>query len=130
MRRSHPLAGKPGISPEDLQKIPLIVSRQSLAQNELSGWLGKQCESLHIVATYNLLYNASLMVEENVGCALCLDSIIPEYKNSPLIFRPLKPRISAGLTIVWKKYQVFTKPAKLFLDTLQEIISPHPSKKH
>lgn len=82
MRRNHPLAVKQGIKPKDLHGIPLIASRQSLAHNELSGWLGKQYESLHIVTTYNLLYNASLMVEENVGCALCLDHIIPEYEVS------------------------------------------------
>ena len=122
LRRDHPLAGKQGIKPEDLQGIPLIASRQSLAHNELSGWLGKQYESLRIVTTYNLLYNASLMVEENVGCALCLDHIIPEYENSPLCFRPLEPQITVRLDIVWKKYQVFTKPAKLFLNMLQEEI--------
>ena len=123
MRRSHPLAMKQGIKPEDLHGIPLITSRQSLAHNELSGWLGKQYESLHIVTTYNLLYNASLMVEENIGCALCLDHIIPEYDNSPLCFRPLEPQITVGLDIVWKKYQVFTKPATLFLNMLQEEIA-------
>lgn len=123
MRRDHPLAEKNGVQPEDLQGLPLIASRQSLAHNELSGWLGKQYESLHIVSTYNLLYNASLMVEENVGCALCLDNIIPEYENSPLCFRPLEPQITVGLDIVWKKYQVFTKPATLFLNMLQEEIA-------
>lgn len=123
MRRDHPLATKQAIKPENLQGIPLIASRQSLAHNELSGWLGKQYESLHIVSTYNLLYNASLMVEENVGCALCLDNIIPKYENSPLCFRPLEPQITVGLDIVWKKYQVFTKPATLFLNMLQEEIA-------
>ena len=49
MRRDHPLAEKSGIQPEDLQGLPLIASRQSLAHNELSGWLGKQYESLQIV---------------------------------------------------------------------------------
>lgn len=123
MRRDHPLATKQAIKPENLQGIPLIASRQSLAHNELSGWLGKQYESLHIVSTYNLLYNASLMVEENVGCALCLDNIIPEYENSPLCFRPLEPQITVGLDIVWKKYQVFTKSVTLFLNMLQEEIA-------
>ena len=122
MRRDHPLAEKNGVQPEDLQGLPLIASRQSLTHNELSGWLGKQYDSLQIVTTYNLLYNASLMVEENVGCALCLDHIIPEYENSPLCFRPLEPQIEVGLDIVWKKYQVFTKPATLFLNMLQEEI--------
>ena len=122
MRRDHPLAQKPHITPKDLQNIPLLVSRQSLAHNEFSGWLGKQYHSLNITATYNLLYNASLMVRENLGCALCLEGIIPEYENSPLCFCPLEPQIEVGLDVVWKKYQVFTKAAEVFLEVLQKEI--------
>lgn len=122
MCRDHPLAEKESISPKDLQGIPLIASRQSIAHNELSGWLGREYESLNIITTYNLLYNASLMVEENVGCALCLDGIIPEYENSPLCFRPLEPKVEVGLNIVWKKYQIFTKAAEIFLEVLQDKI--------
>lgn len=122
IRKDHPLAEKENISPSDLQNIPLIASRQSIAHNELSGWLGKEYESLNIVTTYNLLYNASLMVEENVGCALCLNNIVKEYDGSALCFRPLEPKIEVGINIVWKKYQVFSKPAELFLETLQNEI--------
>lgn len=123
MRRDHPLAQKEEITPTDLSNIPLITSRQSLVHNELSGWLGQNYDSLNIVATYNLLYNASLMVEENIGCALCLENIIPEYENSPLCFRKLQPPIEVGLAIVWKKYQVLSKAAKEFLKILQEEIN-------
>ena len=119
MRRDNKLAEKEYITPGDLNKIPLIASRQSMAHNELSGWLGREYESLDIVATYNLLYNASLMVEENVGCALCLDGIIPEYENSTLVFKPLEPKVEVGLNMVWKKYQVFSKAAEVFLNELQ-----------
>lgn len=122
IRKEHPLAKKESISPSDLQSIPLIASRQSIAHNELSGWLGKEYESLNIVTTYNLLYNASLMVEENVGCALCLNHIIPEYENSRLCFRPLEPKVEVGVNLVWKKYQVFSKAAEIFLKTLQNEI--------
>lgn len=123
MRRDHPLAEKDRIAPGDLRDIPLLVSRQSLFHNELSGWLGSPYESLNIVATYNLIYNAGLMVEENVGCALSLDRLRPEYENSPLCFRPLEPRIEVGMDIVWKKYRVFTKAAALFLEALQNEIA-------
>jgi hypothetical protein fulcA4_05085 len=122
LRRDHPLAQKEGISPYDLRNLPLIASRQSLAHNELSGWLGKQYESLNIVATYNLINNAALLAEENVGCLLCLDRIIPEYESSSLCFRPLIPKVEAGLALVWKKYQVFSKAAEAFLRILQTYI--------
>lgn len=122
LRRDHPLAQKEGISPNDLRNLPLIASRQSLAHNELSGWLGKQYESLNIVATYNLINNAALLAEENVGCLLCLDRIIPEYESSRLCFRTLIPKVEAGLALVWKKYQVFSKAAEAFLTILQTYI--------
>lgn len=123
MRKDHPLAKKEYITPHDLKNVPLLVSRQSLAHNELSGWLSKPYESLNIVATYNLIYNAILMVEEKMGCALSLDRLRPEYEDSPVCFRPLEPQIQVGMEIVWKKYRVFTKAAALFLEALQSTIA-------
>lgn len=119
MRKDHPLAEKDTIRPEDLRDIPLLTSRQSMVKNELCGWLGRDVESLWIVATYNLLFNASLMVEEGLGCALCLDNLINTTGSSVLCFRPLEPRLEVGLDIAWKKYQVFSKAATKFLERLQ-----------
>lgn len=118
MRRDSPYASRESLSPEDLPGLPLICSRQSLVQNELSGWLGKEFEQLNIVATYNLLYNASLMVDEGLGCALCLDRIV-NTAGSSLCFKPLVPRFEVGLIMVWKKYQVFSKAAGKFMEVLQ-----------
>ena len=126
MRRDHPLAMKQGIKPEDLHGIPLIASRQSLAHNELSGWLGKQYESLHIVTTYNLLYNASLMVEENVGYLLTLDHLYHESEDSMICFRPLKPELAIRSNIIWKKYKLFPKFIEVFLEILNNEINRLP----
>lgn len=61
-----------------------------------------------------LFYTLFAMVEENVGCTLCLDGIIPEYENSMLVFKPLEPKVEVRLNMVWKKYQVFSKVAEVF----------------
>ena len=122
MRKDSPLSGHKTIKPKDLAGLPLLASRQAIAHNDLSGWLGKDHENLNIIATYNLLYNASLMVEEQVGYALCLDKIIPEHNRSVLCFRPLEPRVEVGHHIAWKKYQVFSRAAETFLEALQEEI--------
>ena len=122
MRKDSPLAEKQAIRPEDLLGLPLLCSRQPMVRNELSGWMGTNREKLHIVTTYNLLYNASLMVEEGMGYALCLDKIIRTSGEGPLCFRPLEPRLEVGLDIVWKKYQVFSRAAARFLDHLQKTL--------
>ena len=122
MRRDCPLAEKKSISPKDLQDMPLIVSRQALDGSELTQRLKNGSEQLNIVSTYNLVYNASLMVDEGLGVALCLDKIINVSGDSSLCFRPLKPRLEVGMSLVWKKYQVFSKAAEKFILKMQESV--------
>ena len=120
MRSDHPLAGKKTLGPEDVAGIPLFCSRQHLVANEISGWMGESFDTLNVVGTYNLLYNASVMVEAGMGCALCLDGIIRCEKGGALCFRPLEPRLEVGLAVAWKKYQVLSRAAEQFLDALQK----------
>ena len=61
------------ITPELLRDKPLILSQQSLAHNEFSGWIGREAEKLNVVATYNLIYNATLFVEAGIGYAVTID---------------------------------------------------------
>lgn len=123
MKKDSPLAALEMIRPENLRNIPLLCSKQTLVKNEISGWLRDDYDKLNIVATYNLIYNASLMVEEGVGYALCLDKLVNTTGSSSLCFRPLEPGLEANLDIVWKKYQVFSKAAEKFLEKLQEEIN-------
>lgn len=123
MRKDSPLAQKEKITPKDLTAIPLITSRQALVGNELSGWSGQDYEKLNIVATYNLIYNASLMVDEGFGYALCLDKLVNTSESSNLCFKPLTPPLEAHLDIVWKKHHAFSKAAKKFISALKKEIA-------
>lgn len=120
MRRDAPLAGKEFICPEDLWDKPLILSRQSVKQHALAHWLGKENAELNIIATYNLIFNASLMVNEGMGYAITLDKLINVTGDSNLCFRLLSPMLELEMNIVWKKYQVFTKAAEKFLEALEK----------
>lgn len=118
MKKDHPLAGKATLTLQDLQPYPLIISQQDLEAGLLPAFLTEQ-KQFHIVATYNLLYNASLMVKADIGLALGLDKLI-DTSQSELCFRPLSPVIETELFFVWKKYQRFSKAAQYFLKTLQQ----------
>ena len=82
------------------------------------------CPSPHflIAATYSLLYNGSLMVDEGIGYALCLNHIINPTGESNLCFRPLYPKLEIGLNVVWKKYQILNRASEKFLEKLYELI--------
>lgn len=115
MRNDSELSQKEFITPKDLIEKPLIVSRQGISRGELQNWFKSDVEKLNVAATYNLLYNASLFVEEGIGYALCLDKII-NTSGSDLCFKPLSPKLEIGMNIVWKKHQVFSRASDEFLD--------------
>lgn len=83
-------------------------------------WLKTDITKLNIVATYDLVYNASQFVKKGFGYVIALDKLINTTGDSSLCFRPLYPILEAGLCIVWKKYQVFSKASNAFLQQLQK----------
>lgn len=120
LRRDDPLAAHEAVTPEMLMNVPILCSRQALIQNELSGWLGRPFEELNPAGTYNLIYNAAIMVEEGLGCAVCIDKLLDTSGESAVCFRPFEPAIDAELFIAWKKYQFFSAAAGKFLEMLQQ----------
>ncbi len=118
MRKDSPLAEKEAIRLSDLKNEPVIVSRAS--EQFFSGTKGYS--SLNIVATYNLLYNASLLVEDGLGYAICFDRLINVTGDSKLCIRPLIPRIENAGNLIWKKYQVFSPAVQMFIDGIRSTI--------
>ena len=119
MRRDSELAAYESIRPERLWDKPLILSQQSVAHNEFAGWLGREPERLNVVATYNLIFNASLLVEAGLGYAITIDKLV-NTAGSPLVFRPFEPKLEGRLSLVWKKYHAFSRAAELFVRQLRE----------
>lgn len=120
MRRDSPLAKKDAVQPQDLLDKPLILSAQKADAWPMSNWFGQDISKLNVVATYNLVFNASLLVEEGLGYAVCFDKLINVSGDSNLCFRPLSPTIEAKASIIWKRYQVLSKAAECFLNELKQ----------
>ena len=127
MRNDAPPAKKKTVRRQDLINLPLLYSRQLIRQNlennSYADWFGKDIEKLNIVATYNLIYNAALLVDAGVGYAVTLNNLINTQEHSNICFRPFEPKLESGLDIVWKKHQIFSKAAELFLKKIQEKFS-------
>ena len=119
MLRDDPLARKEFVTAADMAGKPLIISRGSPEPGSLFG----QVISTNVVGSYSLVYNGSLMVADGLGYMLCLDRILNVTGDSPMCFRPLMPEVKAHMSIVWKKYQVFSKPSQRFLEMLRLTLS-------
>ena len=119
MPKDCPLAKKEQIHFSDLERLPVIISRAA------GPYLASLADlsSLNVIATYNLVYNASLLVEDGLGYAICFDKLINTSGDSPLCFRPIVPRIKNAGNLIWKKYQIFSPAVQMFIDRIQSMIN-------
>lgn len=118
-RKDDPLAVKKSITVNELKELPVIVSRQGM-QEALLDWFGEQTPNLHIVATYDLLFNTTIMARKKLGYPIGFDGLVNTGSDSDLCFIPLEPELHSPMHIIWKKYQIFTPVAKLLLSELKE----------
>ncbi|MEY8462660.1 LysR family transcriptional regulator [Streptococcus merionis] len=115
--KGHPLTAIETPRLVDALAYPLIASAQTNAEPSALAGLG----DYHIVATYNLLYNASLLVKSGVGIALCLGDIIDtSYPDSELTFVPFAEHNHDTLQILWKKQNTQSPSTKQFLKIIRE----------
>ena len=128
MRRDSPLAEKDFVEPEDLWDKPLLIPMQRSDRPFIYKWMKKHKSELNEVVTYNLVYNASIFVDESIGYALCFDKLI-NTEGTRLCFRPLNPPLHSYGTVVWKKYQAMSKASKKFLSCLKALSEEEEERK-
>ncbi len=119
MRKDSPLADKETVRVDDLLELPLICSRQGITEDYPRAFQEKM-DALRIVATFNLAYNAGVLVREGVGCALTFDKLADTSAESELTFRPLTPPLETKMYMIWKKYQVLSPAAEVLLKEVWE----------
>ncbi len=114
LRRDDPLAAKKFFTVEDLKELPLILSREAFRE-EYPKIFGKDFEKFHVVATYNLLYNAAILAREGLGYAISIDKLI---NDAELCFRPLEPELKSSLNFIWRKDRLLTPQAQILLEEM------------
>lgn len=111
------LAKQETINIDQLKTLPMILADQTFSGHQDLDWFGEN--ALNVVATYNLIYNATFLVEHGVGYALCFDRLV-NTSGRNLAFRPITPELSVGLYIVTKKYQTFSPAVKAFYGKIKQ----------
>lgn len=117
MQKSDPLAQKESITLKDISVFPLIIPKRAIVQNEIANWFDGDFDKLHIFATYNLLFNAILLVEKGLGYAVCLQGALSIRDNSATCFVPFTPERTTKSVLIWKKNYIFSSASSLFIQT-------------
>ena len=99
-----PLASKEFITPEDLIGQSLLLSKRAEALG-FARWAGECFAKYTIPVTYNLAYNAALLVSQGAGIAQTIEGAVSLYRNPDILFKPFYPPLEITSCMVWKKNQ-------------------------
>lgn len=116
----HKLKDKSHVNIKEIIDEPLIIPRRAMIGGEVKSLIDPYANRTRIVAAYNILSNASIMVTNGAGIAIGLDGTMALKNNSYLKFIPLEPELKMNNMIVWKKSHVFTTAASLLLKMIRE----------
>lgn len=111
-----PIAERANISLEELSGLPVLIPAQIAGGTHDLG--GIDLGMIRAVGSYNLITNATYMVEQGLGYAFCLADLV-NTKGRNLCFIPLSTEVKLGAFIVTKKYAYFSKAARLFIDRVR-----------
>lgn len=123
MRADEQLAQNDSIRPRDLIGQPLLVSAQASQRGLFKEWSNDLFEQFNFIGTYNLIFNASLLIKTGACMALTYENLIETTENSALTFRPLAPQLCDTNTLIWSKNRHLPNASQLFINTLQKNIS-------
>lgn len=121
MRKDDPLASQETIDISQLLDLPLITSEQGITE-EMPDFFKQNQNRLHIAATFNLSFNASVLTREGVGYTLSFANLLNTGPDSDLHFVPFEPEMVSPMFLIWNRNQVLSKTARLFLDEFKEVI--------
>ena len=113
-----PLAEKDYVTKEDLVGHKVFISVRGVSHG-VANWFGEYYEKMQIYATYNLLYNAAVLVDSEIGAALCIEGAVSLYNSPNVIFKPFYPELTANNTLIYKA-QPMTRTVTKFIDFIRE----------
>ncbi|SCH23331.1 Cyn operon transcriptional activator [uncultured Clostridium sp.] len=116
----HPFAQRKTMTVQEAAKYQLIMPKRENVRNEILNWFGRDENHLHIIANYTLLSNVVLLVEEGMGCAVCLDGALAIGSRPGLRFVPLLPEHTTRSVLLWKKNRMFSPAASLFIQMIKQ----------
>ena len=116
---ASPLAAQPSVGPQDLVGKKILLANRGLSQG-VADWLGEYRERLDVYITYNLAYNAAMLVESGLGAAVCIEGSVSLYKNPNIVFRPFFPEVSVTSVMVWKARSPMPRAVEAFLAFAKE----------
>ncbi len=131
MAEHHPLTSSKTISASQISTgskgTPFLLTRQQLADPNLSHWLGTPLSTLNTLAVIEQLHSSVPMIAFGMGIAFCPASFAEQNAHTPpLIWRPLTPPLTTSRSFSWNPHHTHSKAAAHFLTLVQSRTTSTP----
>lgn len=122
MKKDSPFSSMNAIKKEHLLQMPLILHRRIGLQQMIADWAQTDLRSLHITASYNVLHGSPVpFVENNIGYFLTTRDLLAPKLDDSVVFKPLEPALKKQSNLVWKRKNILSNPAKVFLEIVRQM---------
>ena len=122
MKKDSPFSTMNAIKKEHLLQMPLILHRRIGLQQMIADWAQTDLRSLHITATYNVLHGSPVpFVENNIGYFLTTRDLLAPKLDDSVVFKPLESALKVQSNLVWKRKNILSNPAKVFLEIVRQM---------
>ena len=112
LRRDAPLASRRAIRARDLDGLPILLTRQMMVGEFLSGWLGHDCGRLNVAS--------------GLGAAVCIDGMVPSVYADRVAFRPFAPEVAGDAYLAWRKGVPLSRAAAALVARLRDEVAVSP----
>lgn len=122
MKKDSPFSTMNAIKKEHLLQMPLILHRRIGLQQMIADWAQTDLRSLHITATYNVLHGSPVpFVKNNIGYFLTTRDLLAPKLDDSVVFKPLEPALKKQSNLVWKRKNILSNPARVFLEIVRQM---------
>ena len=111
-----PLAGNGEVPLAQLADKPLLFPGRQALHDEILSWFHDEGLSPHIVLTYNAAFSAVALAQNGFGYALCPQAVCSLADPARVRFCAFRPAHTTPGLLLWKRQQLFSPAAALFLD--------------
>lgn len=118
-----PLAEKSALTRADILSSPLLVPGRDGIPEMLAEWAQTPIHGLHIVGSFNLIFNVLPLVRDGMGAALTLEGSTVNRNPSGTRFLALEPAKTTRCLFAWRKERMLSPAAEEFIEYFRSAVS-------
>ncbi len=116
MAPDNPLSRQQFVTASDLGNRALLLPSRLGVQSELAHWFGSEFENIDARFVSSVGVNGQLLVKKGFAVSVTTEGHAKYLDGRYFVYRPLRPAITSGVVLAWKRDVARGAAARAFID--------------